>query len=530
MPKGLIREGHLKDIGDAIRAQLGVTTRYLPGQMAAAVLSITSGGASPSFTPHASGAEGLVDEAHMTALGNAIRRKLGVTTRFLPGQMAAAIRSIAPSSRTLVSIAITTLPVKTIYETGDDLELAGIVVTATYSDTSTVDVTDRCTFSPDEGEIYMLQGAYTVSASYTENNVTATAGFRILVAEPGVALLLLAVTSTPVYPDPGLTQTLCFSQSEPNGVAIDWGDGSAAETAAGTATTVDGVTSYAVQIAHTYATGGDYLVALTAGAGVSWTPGSQRTNMLNADSSWYVESPQLKALALSSAIQKLTGNAFMACSSLQALAIPDSVTEISGDAFNLCTALSRVHVSKGLLTMDPEAFFQCIALTAFSADEDNPAFSVTGGVLYSKTRDTLVAFPAGKSGAVSFPAETYKIGDKAFMGAELEQISIPYRITEVGYHAFYFSKLKKVTLAAQRVEANAFEYCRYLEAVWIRRTCTELPGDSDAAFYGALMTTVLYAEPAARPSGWNTDFDVCGIGSHGAVRFSVVWGQTTSPF
>ena len=92
MAKALYREGNLFDIGDAIRAQLGVTTRYLPSQMASAVLSITDGGASQSFTPHDPGDEVLVDEAHMTALGDAIRSKLGVTTRYLPGQMAAAIR------------------------------------------------------------------------------------------------------------------------------------------------------------------------------------------------------------------------------------------------------------------------------------------------------------------------------------------------------------------------------------------------------------------------------------------------------
>lgn len=46
LSKATITESHLSDIADAIRAKLGVATTYKPGQMAAAISSIPSGGGS----------------------------------------------------------------------------------------------------------------------------------------------------------------------------------------------------------------------------------------------------------------------------------------------------------------------------------------------------------------------------------------------------------------------------------------------------------------------------------------------------
>lgn len=46
----IVNQEHLEDIADAIRAKLGVQTTYTPAQMAAAIASITTGGASTPGT------------------------------------------------------------------------------------------------------------------------------------------------------------------------------------------------------------------------------------------------------------------------------------------------------------------------------------------------------------------------------------------------------------------------------------------------------------------------------------------------
>ncbi len=68
--------------------------------------------------------------------------------------------------KTLSSIAVTTQPTKTEYTVGDALDLTGCVVTATYSDNTTANVTSSCTFSPANGAKLETAGTQKVSVSY----------------------------------------------------------------------------------------------------------------------------------------------------------------------------------------------------------------------------------------------------------------------------------------------------------------------------------------------------------------------------
>lgn len=83
----------------------------------------------------------------------------------------------APVVPTLESIAVTTQPTKTEYQIGEQLNTAGLVVTATYSDQSTADVTSQCTFSGFESE---TAGEKTVNVFF-ENHSTS---FKVTVNEP----------------------------------------------------------------------------------------------------------------------------------------------------------------------------------------------------------------------------------------------------------------------------------------------------------------------------------------------------------
>lgn len=71
----------------------------------------------------------------------------------------------------LSSIAISTPPTKTKYNSGEKFDPTGMVVTATYGDSgATQDVTKHVTYAPDT-----ITQAGNVTVSYTENGVTKTA-------------------------------------------------------------------------------------------------------------------------------------------------------------------------------------------------------------------------------------------------------------------------------------------------------------------------------------------------------------------
>ena len=68
------------------------------------------------------------------------------------------------------SVAVTHAPTKTTYNVGETFDPTGLVVTATYADGTTENVTDGCTFSP----TVMAANTTAVTVSYSEGGVTKT--------------------------------------------------------------------------------------------------------------------------------------------------------------------------------------------------------------------------------------------------------------------------------------------------------------------------------------------------------------------
>lgn len=96
----------------------------------------------------------------------------------------------------LSKIEITDEPTKTSYDQGDELDLTGISVTATYSNLSTEDVTEDCTFEPADGTVLSEGGTVMVIASYTENGITKTAAFEVTVTETVLDRIVITVAPT----------------------------------------------------------------------------------------------------------------------------------------------------------------------------------------------------------------------------------------------------------------------------------------------------------------------------------------------
>lgn len=75
--------------------------------------------------------------------------------------------------KSLVSIAVTTPPTETEYHAGDELDLTGIVITATFDDATTQIITSQCTFSPANGSI-LTTSDNSINISATISGVTRT--------------------------------------------------------------------------------------------------------------------------------------------------------------------------------------------------------------------------------------------------------------------------------------------------------------------------------------------------------------------
>lgn len=122
------------------------------------------------------------------------------------------------AAKTLSSIAVTTQPTDKTYTAGESFDPTGMVVTATYSDSSTADVTVGCTYTPDP----LTAGTTSVTVSYTESSVTKTATVTGLTVTAAKDLSSISITGTPSktayyagesFDPTGITVTANYSDS-----------------------------------------------------------------------------------------------------------------------------------------------------------------------------------------------------------------------------------------------------------------------------------------------------------------------------
>ena len=213
-----------------------------------------------------------------------------------------------------------------------------------------------------------------------------------------------------------LSPTLYFNQSVSNGVSIDWGDGSTAETVSGTGN---------LNATHTYSRMGDYVITLNVTSG-TLKLGNASTSVINSatDTRYYrsiltnVEvgsncsfqnysfnnAQALKTIT----IPKTTTNVwvsslFASAQSLRCIVVPNTVTSIGSEfARGIMYTLQMISLPKSVVTVNyTNQFLYC----------------------YNLKRITL-------------PPIT-NIQQQMFMGCEtLTKIVIPSSVTSIGASAF----------------------------------------------------------------------------------------------
>lgn len=99
----------------------------------------------------------------------------------------------------LVAIAVTNPPTVATYAVGNQISYSGVVITATYSNGTTADVTTACDFNPPDGSTASEVGNVPVEVSYTEDGVTETASFSVTVSPVPVTFTLTTATGNAEY-------------------------------------------------------------------------------------------------------------------------------------------------------------------------------------------------------------------------------------------------------------------------------------------------------------------------------------------
>ena len=164
-------------------------------------------------------------------------------------------------------------------------------------------------------------------------------------------------------------------------------------------------------------------------------------------------------------------NAFNGSSYFISVTIPNSVTTIGNNAFSN-SALISITIPDSVTTIGEDAFHRCMWLTGVWVDNNNPAYSSDqSGVLFNKSKTTLIRVPEVISGSYTIPDSVTTIGDNALFSCQsLTNITIPYSVTTIGEGAFASCQsLTSITIpdSVTTIGDNAFASCQSLTSITI---------------------------------------------------------------
>ena len=267
-----------------------------------------------------------------------------------------------------------------------------------------------------------------------------------------------------------MTVPLYIGQTVANGVSIDWGDGSAAETLSGTGN---------VNTSHTYANPGDYVISLMPQDGCTLSLGYESSSycvMGSTANNGIVYCNMLQDVSIGKNVTSIGNYAFYYCHSLASITIPDGVTSIGNYAFYHCYSLANITIPDGVTSIGSYAFRNCNSLASITIPD-----SVTSIGDYAFNGCYSIA-------SITIPNSVTSIGKSAFNGCySIASITIPDSVTSISSYAFgYCYSLASITIpdSVTSIGSYAFQSCQSLASITIPDGVTSIGAYALSSCYG----------------------------------------------
>lgn len=219
----------------------------------------------------------------------------------------------------------------------------------------------------------------------------------------------------------------------------------------------------------------------------------------------------IKTIVLPDTLKTLGSDAFSCNDEVETVEIPGSVESYT-HSFSGCSSLKEIKVAtsndtfesvsgvlmnekkdtiyqypvgkagtytipESVTTIRDGAFSHCDSLESFSVNPKNKTFVADGGVLFTKDKKELVAYPSGKAGdEYTVPNNVGAIGAYAFAGSPLKKVTLPSSVRTIDAYAFTGSALTEIELnqGASSVGQGAFEGCTALTKASLPSSLTRL--------------------------------------------------------
>ena len=187
----------------------------------------------------------------------------------------------------------------------------------------------------------------------------------------------------------------------------------------------------------------------------------------------------LTSIVIPNNVTTIEDTAFRMCTSLTSVTIPNSIKSIGKMAFLQCASLTNVNIPNSVTSIGEGAFSHCTRLTAINVDAASAAYSSQDGVLYNKSKNALLTYPAGKAtSSYTITSSVASIEGSAFGGCtSLLSVSIPNSVVGIGNNAFQdCSSLTSVNIpdSVTSIGSGAFSRCDNLISVTIPSRITQI--------------------------------------------------------
>jgi hypothetical protein len=153
---------------------------------------------------------------------------------------------------------------------------------------------------------------------------------------------------------------------------------------------------------------------------------------------WHTYRGEITSLILAPGVERIGAQAFVDYSHMASIALPTSVTSIGAYAFLSCSGLTTIELPASVASIGEGAFALCQHLNKIAVATNNATYSSEAGVLFDKSRATLLQYPAGKAdNSYTLPTSVTTLGAYAFGACNsLTAITLPASVTTLGAYAF----------------------------------------------------------------------------------------------
>lgn len=405
------------------------------------------------------------ESGNYAAIAAAIRSKNGEETKYKPGEMAAAIEAIKTGGGA-------TKPLN--FSDVNFVDYDGTLLYAyTFEEAQALEALPE----PPEHEGLVFDGWNWALSEIKSSAVPVIAG-ALYTTDNGETRLHVKIV------DPNIGAfTIQFKQTVSGGVLVNWGDDlQRTESTSGTGF---------VEMSHTYAKPGDYVIALRPQGSCSMVFGGTSYPILGDHNSTYSDgaafSVALKSINFGENVTNIDSNAFEYLIGLETISMPEGIV--------LGAILQEAHGVKALVipranttlaagfamyntTLSPHPNLEVVSLP--------PTIKAITAYAFSPVpRLKAIAIPGSVSGTVNM---------YAIQGSfSLQRLEIPEGVTTISMNAFLDNKgLTVVTLPSTltSLDINVFKNCYALTSVYVKSTkppkinaSTTFSGCDNARFY-----------------------------------------------